>query len=97
VIPRARRLLGVLGAAPPAISHRTSLPRGGFGTSPQAPFRPRASPQAPLTPVHELPRCPELPLEPPTPAWAQGFASERIASGLSAAPHRRRPPARDRL
>ena len=27
MIPRARRLLGVLGAAPPAISHRTSLPR----------------------------------------------------------------------
>ena len=67
-------------------------PEAWFGTSPQAPFRPRASPQAPLTPVHELPLCPELPLEPPTPAWAQGFVLERIAPGLSAAPHRRRPP-----
>ena len=54
-------------------------PEAWFGRSPQAPFRPRASPQAPLTPVHELRRCPELPLEPPTPAWAQGFASEPIA------------------
>ena len=26
MIPRARRPLGVLGAAPPAISHRASLP-----------------------------------------------------------------------
>ena len=92
VIPRARRLLGVLGAAPPAISHRTSLPRRVRDVA----SSPVSSPQAPLTPVHELPRCPELPLEPPTPAWAQGFASERIASGLSAAPHRRRPPARNR-
>ena len=58
-------------AAPPS--------RGVVQEPPQAPSRPRASPQAPPTPVHKLPRRMEMPLEPPTPAWARGFASEWVA------------------
>ena len=37
--------------------------------TPQALLRPRASPQAPPTPVHKLPWPTEMPLEPPAPAW----------------------------
>ena len=55
-MPRARGLLGVLGAAPPAICRRESVPRRAR-EPPQAPLRPRASPQAPPTPVEELPRA----------------------------------------
>ena len=55
-MPRARGLLGVLGAAPPAICRRESVPRRVW-EPPQAPLRPRASPQAPPTPVEELPRA----------------------------------------
>ena len=56
MIPRARRPLGVLGAAPPAICRRESVPRRVWEPL-QAPLRPRASPQAPPTPVEELPRA----------------------------------------
>ena len=56
VMPRTRGLLGVLGAAPPAICRRESVPRRVWEPL-QAPLRPRASPQAPPTPVEELPRA----------------------------------------
>ena len=65
---RARRLLGVLWVARLAISRRAPLPRRRW-EPPQAPLRPRASPQAPLTPVHGLPRPTEMRLEPQAPAW----------------------------
>ena len=48
----------------------TAPPSRGVGWEPpHVPLRPRASPQAPLTPVHKLPRPKEMPLEPPAPAW----------------------------
>ena len=43
-IPRARRPLGVLGAAPPAISHRASLPRRGPRAASSAVATPRVAP-----------------------------------------------------
>ena len=56
VMPRARRLLGVLGDAPPAISRRKSVPRRVRGP-PWPHCDPAASPQAPPTPVEVLPRA----------------------------------------
>eukprot|EP00964_Phaeocystis_antarctica_P030730 scaffold17384_cov48-Phaeocystis_antarctica.AAC.2 len=50
------------------------------------PLRPRASPQAPPTPVHELPRPTELPLEPSPPSGRRGFASKRVGSRLPRVP-----------
>ena len=87
VMPRARRPLGVLGAGPPAISRRESLSRR-VREPPQAPLRPRASPQAPPTPVHESPRPTEVPLKPPAPAWPRGFASKRVGARLLRRPER---------
>ena len=54
--PHARRLLGVLGDAPPAISRRKSVPRR-FRGPPWPHCDPAASPQAPPTPAEVLPRA----------------------------------------
>ena len=56
VMPHARRLLGVLGDAPPAISRLKSVPRRVRGP-PWPHCDPAASPQAPPTPAEVLPRA----------------------------------------
>ena len=68
-MPRARRLHDALLAAQLPISRRASLPRRVVREPPYAPMRPCATPQAPLTPVHKLPRPSDQPVEPPAPAW----------------------------
>ena len=84
---RARRLLGVLWVARLAISRRAPLPRRRW-EPPQAPLRPRASPQAPPTPAHELPQPTELPIEPSSPSGRRGFASTRVGPRLLRGPAR---------
>ena len=85
VMPLARRPPGVPWAALASISRRDPLPRRRW-EPPHAPLRPRASPQAPPTPVHELPRPTELPLEPSPPSGRRGFASKRVGSRLLRGP-----------
>ena len=80
VMPLARRPPGVPWAALASISRRDPLPRRRW-EPPHAPLRPRASPQAPLTPVHELPRPTELSLEPSLPSGRRGFASKPLGLG----------------
>ena len=63
VMPRARRLLGVLQAARLATFRRALLSRRARGAA-QAQMRPRASLQAPPMPVHKLPLPTEMLLEP---------------------------------
>eukprot|EP00964_Phaeocystis_antarctica_P023292 scaffold13037_cov63-Phaeocystis_antarctica.AAC.1 len=84
-MPRARRPPGVPWAALASISRRDPLPRRRW-EPPHAPLRPRASPQAPPTPVHELPRPTELPLEPSPPSGRRGFASKWVGSRLPRVP-----------
>ena len=74
VMPRARRLLGVLGDAPPAISRRKSVPRRVRGP-PWPHCDPAASPQAPPTPVEVLPRARRVTNVPRRPRNGQGGAT----------------------
>ena len=74
MIPRARRPLGVLGAAPPAISRRKSGPRRVRGP-PWPHCDPAASPQAPPTPAEVLPRARRVTKVPRSPRNGQGGAT----------------------
>ena len=87
VMPRTRGLLGVLGAAPPAICRRESVPRRVW-EPPQAPLRPRASPQAPPTPVEELPRARQVIRVPRRPRNGQGTATRCLWLAQMAGPGR---------
>ena len=87
VMPRARGLLGVLGAAPPAICRRESVPRRVWEPL-QAPLRPRASPQAPPTPVEELPRARQVIRVPRRPRNGQGAATRCLWLAQMAGPGR---------
>ena len=82
-MPHARRLLGVLGDAPPAISRRKSVPRRVRGP-PWPHCDPAASPQAPPTPAEVLPRARRVTKVPRRPRNDQGGrqgASTRLARG----------------
>ena len=71
VKPHARRLLGVLGDAPPAMSRRKSGPRRVRGP-PWPHCDPAASPQAPPTPAEVLPRARRVTKVPRSPRNGQG-------------------------
>ena len=74
MIPRARRPLGVLGDAPPAMSRRKSGPRRVRGP-PWPHCDPAASPQAPPTPAEVLPRARRVTKVPRSPRNGQGGAT----------------------
>jgi hypothetical protein len=80
-MPRARWPLGVLGAGPPAISRRESLPRRVLGAASSAVATPRVAP-GPAHAGSRVAPATEMPLKPPAPAWPRGFASKRVGSRL---------------
>ena len=82
-MPRVRRLLGVLGAAPPASGDLPPRirPEACSGAASSPALRPRASPQAPPTPVEELARARgESEKCPGAPRNGQGAATRCIRS-----------------
>ena len=85
MIPRARRPLGVLGAAPPAISRRKSGPRRVRGP-PWPHCDPAAWPQAPPTPAEVLPRARRVTKVPRSPRNGQGGGDKVPPRGWPGAP-----------
>ena len=78
VMPRARRPLGVLGAGPPAISRRESLPRRVLGAASSAVATPRVAPGPAhaglrVAPAHRV----AFKEKPPTSAWPRSFRLPR--------------------